>query len=74
MDDSTKTLIRNEFRALLPDDFVGEFDDRPLAELGIDSLDFFEVVMVLEDRHGIVVPVEEMDAAVTLNDVFAACR
>ncbi len=68
----TKTLVRDEFRCLLRHDIEGDIDDIPLSRLGIDSLDFFEALIQLEEAHGIVIPIEKLDNAVTLRDLFAA--
>lgn len=54
MSNSTEEIIRNEFRKLLPDDYQGNIDKIPLAELGVDSLDFFETTMILEDKYNII--------------------
>jgi acyl carrier protein len=63
-------IIREEFRQLLRDDHEGDFDEMPLAELGVDSLDFFEVLMILEDEHGIVIPVKELHNTITLKEIL----
>jgi acyl carrier protein len=68
--DSNETIIRREIGSLLRVDHPGDFDDIPLAELGMDSLEFFEAVMILEDDHGIVIPVAELDSTVTLRRIL----
>lgn len=70
MADATAVIIRREIRKLLRADHPGDFDDVPLAELGMDSLEFFEAVMILEDDHGIVIPVAELDSTVTLRKIL----
>ena len=65
-------IIREAFRALLRQDFEGEIDRTPLAELGIDSLDFFEALIALEERHGLVIPIEKLDGSVTLEAIYRA--
>lgn len=69
-----KSEIREAFRQLLPEGYEGDFDALPLAELGIDSLDFFETVMILEEDHGILIPIEKLESTVSLNDVAAVAE
>lgn len=70
MTGSRENIIRSEFRKLLRDDYERNFDELPLASLGVDSLDFFEALMNLEDDHGIVVPVNELHSTITLKELF----
>jgi acyl carrier protein len=72
--DSIDVIVRNEFRSLLRDDHPDEFDDIPLAELGVDSLEFFEVTMILEDEHGIVIPITDLHSSVTLKEILAMLK
>lgn len=69
---SVESIVRDEFKKLLRDDHRNDFDNVPLAELGIDSLDFFEKILVLEDEFGISVPITELDNDVTLRDILSA--
>lgn len=69
---SPAEIIRTEFRKMLRQDFPAEIDDIPIADMGIDSLDFFEAILRLEEAHGIVIPIEKLDSAVTLRDLIAA--
>ena len=68
---SAENVVRDEFRRLLREDYPENFEDVPLAELGIDSLDFFETTMILEDKYGIVVPVAKLHNAITLREICA---
>lgn len=63
-------IIREAFRILLRNDFEGDLDRIPLAELGIDSLDFFEALIDLEEQHGLKIPIEKLDGELTLVDLF----
>jgi len=74
MSDSIDVIVRNEFRGLLRDDHPDDFDDIPLAELGVDSLEFFEVTMILEDEHGIVIPITDLHSSVTLKEILAMLK
>ncbi|HQT01030.1 MAG TPA: acyl carrier protein [Thiobacillus sp.] len=69
---SPAEIIRTEFRKMLRQDFPAEIDDIPIADMGVDSLDFFEVILRLEEAHGIVIPIEKLDSVVTLRDLIAA--
>jgi acyl carrier protein len=46
-----------------PDLRIGEGDlQRPLADLGVDSLDKANVLLEVQERFGVVVPDEDMDS------------
>jgi acyl carrier protein len=51
-----------------PDDVKPEasFQD----DLGIDSLDLFEMVMSLEDEYGVEIPPEDLEKIVTVADII----
>ena len=68
---SAGDIIRNEFRKLLRDDYRGDFDEIPLAELGVDSLEFFEVTMILEDKYDIIIPDTQLHSSITLKEILA---
>jgi acyl carrier protein len=67
-------IIRKTFRSLLRTDLEGDLDRIPLAELGIDSLDFFEALIDLEEQHGLKIPIEKLDGNLTLLDIFELSR
>jgi acyl carrier protein len=58
-----------EFRTRMRKDLEADVERTPLAELGIDSLDFFEAVMALEERLGCEIPIEKLDAATTVRSL-----
>lgn len=39
-------------------------------DLGIDSLDLFEMIMVIEDEYSIEIPVEELEDVHTVGDLI----
>ena len=39
-------------------------------DLGADSLDLYELVMLLEENFGITIPTEELEKMVTVQDVM----
>lgn len=59
-------LVIAEFRTRMRKDLESDVAVTPLAELGIDSLDFFEAVMALEERLGCEIPIENLDAETTV--------
>jgi acyl carrier protein len=51
------------FLEFAPDLRIGEGDlQRPLADLGVDSLDKANVLLEVQERLGVVVPDEDMDS------------
>jgi acyl carrier protein len=72
MSQKLSEIVREEFRKMLRKDFPGDIDTIPISEMGIDSLDFFETIIHLEETHGIVIPIEKLDGAITLRDLIAA--
>jgi len=58
-----------EFRTRMRKDLEHDVEVTPLAELGIDSLDFFEAVMALEERLGCEIPIEKLDADTTVRSL-----
>lgn len=62
-------LVIAEFRTRMRKDLESDVKVTPLAELGIDSLDFFEAVMALEERLGCEIPIENLDAATTVSSL-----
>ncbi len=71
MSEQTHDVIRKEFKKLLREDHPDDFDKIPLVELGIDSLEFYETLMILEDEHGIVIPDTELHSSITLEEILA---
>ncbi|MDZ7839294.1 MAG: acyl carrier protein [Gammaproteobacteria bacterium] len=71
---STESIVRGEFRKLLREDYEGDIDVIPLADLGIDSLDFFDKLLYLEEEHGISIPVQELDSSITLEELLTILK
>ena len=63
-------IIRNEFKKILRDEYQDPFDTMPLADLGVDSLEFYETIMILEDKFGITIDDSELHSSVTLEQIF----
>lgn len=68
---SRKEIVRQELGKLLPEDRQDMSVEVPLMELGIDSLDFFEKILFLEDEFNIQIPFADLDDKVTLADLLA---
>jgi len=67
--DKKKEAIRQAFKGIIRSDFEHVIDDIPLLEMGIDSLDFFEQIVYLEEDLGLSFKVEDVDNKVTINDL-----
>lgn len=68
----TRQVIEEKVRAFLVDDFeIDEdkiFDDARLKEdMGIDSLDFVDIVVIVDKSFGFKIKPEEMAGVVTLH-------
>ncbi len=61
-----ESLILSEFRGRVRSDREIDTNRTPLAELGIDSLDFFEGLMNLEEKLGYEIPIDDLEADMTL--------
>lgn len=64
-----EAAVEAEFRSRMRSDINFDVETTPLAALGIDSLDFFEAVMSLEEKLGREIPVEELDAQMTIRSL-----
>jgi acyl carrier protein len=71
MPDSTRPDIPEDLAALLREVLqVDEIDlDRPIAELGIDSLTAAEFSAAVEDEFGVIVPMERFLGTETLREL-----
>jgi len=45
--------------------------DRPLKEIGIDSLDMMSILLAVSERYGVDIPDDEIDSLKTLNAVVS---
>ncbi len=71
MAEKTEELIIAEFRSKMRKDIGDNINDIPIADLGIDSLDFFEILMNLEEEFDIIIPVENLDNTVTISSLIS---
>jgi acyl carrier protein len=70
-----RTEIENKVREFLIEDLEVEedkiFPEAKLKEdVGIDSLDFVDIVVIVEKNFGFKIKPEEMAGVVTLNDFY----
>ena len=49
-------------------------DSRIVEDLGAESSDIANIVAAIEDRFGIVVPEEEIQSFITVNDIFVGIQ
>lgn len=64
---SVREVLENHLSHPLPD----AFDDIKLTDLGLDSLDFFEIIMQLEQQLGMPIEVEVLTEQFTIKDLIA---
>lgn len=62
--------IRESIRDFLKKPTLENVDNIPLAQLGIDSLDFFEWLMILEEKYEIDIPIEKLDNDITIGQLI----
>lgn len=74
MDEKDKQVILNEFRKLLPEHVTNNFENIPIALLGIDSLDFLDLQSYLEDTFAIDIPIIDLDDSMTLRAFIDCCQ
>lgn len=72
MSTNKSDIVRSAFRDIVKNNCPDNFDELPIAQLGIDSLDFFEMLIVLEEEHGIDIPVEKLDNDLTVKQLLSS--
>ena len=55
-------------------DIGNDINNIPIADLGIDSLDFFEILLYIEDNLDIIIPIEELDSTVTIDSLISSIQ
>jgi len=63
--------LRHIFHTLSETPPGSPIDDIPISELNIDSLDFFDMIVNLEDEHGIIILVDNLSNEITLRELIA---
>lgn len=69
LDELINESVYNKFKKLLRDDIECDIENTPLVEMGIDSLDFFDVILEIEEEFKLDIPVENMDAKFKISDI-----
>jgi acyl carrier protein len=67
-------LIRNTFYELLKISKNTPIDDIPINDLNIDSLEFFEFIVDLEETHKIFIPIENIGDEITLSSLISSAQ
>ena len=66
MFEEVKTILKEQLR-------LGDIEIRPESkiseDLGADSLDILQLLMTIEEEHGIVIPDEELASFETVQDI-----
>lgn len=67
MFEEIKKIIINQLGV---DDDEIKIESKFADDLGADSLDLFELVMLFEEKYGIEIPNEDLNQIVTVNDAI----
>ena len=65
--DKIRTILAEQL-SLNPDEVTEESNFR--EDLGVDSLDLFELLMSLEEEYGFEIPAEDLEGIVTVGDLI----
>lgn len=66
--DRMKKIIVEQLSLDNPDTITPEASFK--EDLGVDSLDLFELVMALEEEYGVEIPSEDLENILTVQDVI----
>ena len=61
------SLIREQLK--LKDDVKVTADSKIISDLGADSLDILQLLMTLEEKHGVTIPDEELAKFIVVQDI-----
>ncbi len=65
MKEELLTIIRDVVKNVVINN--GEDYDRPLREIGIDSLDMMSILLAIEEKYNVSVPDQDIDQLKTIN-------
>ncbi len=65
--DKIRTILAEQL-SLNPDEVTEESNFR--EDLGVDSLDLFELLMSLEEEYGFEIPADDLEGIVTVGDLI----
>lgn len=63
-------LIRQEIMKLIPAISLTEIDNVPISGLGIDSLNLIDLILEIENKFNITIPMEKIDENLSLSEIF----
>lgn len=67
-------LIKNAFYKLLKTPETTPIENVPISVLNIDSLEFFEFIIDLEETHKIFIPIENIGDEITLANLISSAE
>jgi|APCry1669193181_1035450.scaffolds.fasta_scaffold135926_2 acyl carrier protein len=63
-------LIRQEIMKLIPAISLTEIDNVPISGLGIDSLNLIDLILEIENKFNITIPMEKIDENLSLGEIL----
>lgn len=67
-------IIRNKIYEILKIKENTSIDNITISELNLDSLDFFELIIDLEDNHKIFIPIDNISNKLTLSELIRSAE
>ena len=67
-------IIRNKIYEILKIKENTSIDNMTISELNLDSLDFFELIMDLEENHKIFIPIDNISNKTTLSELIRSAE
>jgi acyl carrier protein len=67
-------IIRNKIYEILKIKENTSIDNMTISELNIDSLDFFELIIDLEENHKIFIPIDNISNKLTLSELIRSAE
>ena len=67
-------IVRNKIYEILKIKENTSIDNMTISELNLDSLDFFELIIDLEDNHKIFIPIDNISNKLTLLELIRSAE
>jgi acyl carrier protein len=67
-------IIRNKIYEILKITKNTSIDNMTISELNLDSLDFFELIIDLEENHKIFIPIDNISNKLTLSELIRSAE
>lgn len=67
-------IIRNKIYEILKIKENTSIDNITISELNLDSLDFFELIIDLEENHKIFIPIDNISNKLTLSELIRSAE